>query len=166
MTNKPEAPENSGQESDESLVTDAASEQDDKAEDDESEVDSELMDMQYALAAALESHSKIEDELLFQVLEPFFPSGQGPLAAMRAEHDEIDGSMERVLASTDLEERRALLKRISELAREHFAKEEQVLFPMAEQRLGVARLEEIGERWAEERNVVLGTPIPFGGPVA
>lgn len=52
MTNKPEAPENSGQESDESLVTDAASEQDDKAENDESEVDSELMDMQYALAAA------------------------------------------------------------------------------------------------------------------
>ena len=119
-----------------------------------------------AMAGALESHSKIEDQFLFQVLEPFFPSGQGPLAAMRAEHDEIDGSMERVLASTDLEERRALLKRISELAREHFAKEEQVLFPMAEQRLGVARLEEIGERWAEERNVVLGTPIPFGGPVA
>ncbi len=119
-----------------------------------------------ALAAALKSHAQLEDKLLFQVMDPFFPSGAGPLAVMRDEHDEIEGSVDRLLGGVSLEEGRDLLERIAARARDHFAKEEQVLFPMAEQRLGVEALEEIGERWAEERNVVLGTLMPFGGPVA
>lgn len=109
-----------------------------------------------ALAAALKSHAQIEDALLFTALDPFLPPGAGPVAVMRAEHEEIEGAVERLLGGVALEEGRALLERIAPLARQHFAKEEQVLFPMAEQRLGAARLEELGARWAEERGVAVG----------
>lgn len=109
-----------------------------------------------ALAAALKSHAQIEDRLLFAAMDPFFPPGMGPLAVMRGEHEEIEGSVERLLGGVELEEGRELLGRIAGLAHEHFAKEEQVLFPMAEARLGEARLAEIGDHWAEERGVALG----------
>lgn len=108
-----------------------------------------------ALEKALASHAGIEDELLFQAMEPFFPGGSGPLEVMRAEHQEIEGSVERALREDDLEEARRLLVLIAHLARDHFAKEEQVLFPMAQQFLGDEKLEEIGERWAEQREVTL-----------
>jgi len=109
-----------------------------------------------ALAAALKSHAQIEDSLLFQALDPVFPPGMGPLAVMRDEHEEIEGSIDRVLGGAGLEQGRMLLVDLSALAHDHFAKEEQVLFPMAEQHLGEARLTEIGARWAEERGVTLG----------
>ncbi len=108
-----------------------------------------------ALAAALKSHAQIEEELLFTAMDPFFPPGVGPLAVMRAEHEEIEGSVERLLAGVGLEEGRGLLMRIPELAREHFGKEENILYPMAEQQLGAARLTELGERWGEKRGVAL-----------
>jgi len=109
-----------------------------------------------ALEAALGSHAQVEDSLLFTAMDGFFPPGVGPLAVMRGEHQEIEGSVERALASDDLELVRSLLRRIPGLAREHFAKEEQVLFPMAEQHLGEEELTTIGARWAAERGVVLG----------
>lgn len=107
-----------------------------------------------ALEKALASHAGIENELLFQPLEPYFPGG-GPLEVMRAEHDEIEGSVGRALTVDDLDEARRLLVVIADLARDHFAKEEQVLFPMAQQFLGDDKLTEIGERWGEQRQVTL-----------
>lgn len=112
-----------------------------------------------ALAAALKSHAQIEDSLLFQAMDPFFPAGMGPLAVMRGEHEEIEGSVERLLGGVELEEGRELLGRIAGLARDHFSKEEQVLFPMAEQHLGAARLAEICEKWAEERGVSVAATV-------
>jgi iron-sulfur cluster repair protein YtfE (RIC family) len=109
-----------------------------------------------ALQATLGSHAQLEETLLFTALDPFFPPGVGPLAVMRAEHQEIEGSVEKALTSDDVEIVRGLLVRIPELAREHFAKEEQVLFRMAEQQLGEEKLTELGQRWAEERGVAVG----------
>lgn len=112
-----------------------------------------------ALAAALKSHAQIEERLLFQALDPHLPPGMGPLAVMRSEHDEIESSVERVVHGVGADEGRELLGRIAGLAHEHFAKEEQVLFPLAEERLGAGQLEEIGARWAEERGVTIGSPM-------
>jgi hemerythrin-like domain-containing protein len=41
------------------------------------------------------------------------------------------------------------------LARQHFAKEEQVLFPMAQQVLDDQELFELGAQWAKGRKVLL-----------
>lgn len=106
------------------------------------------------LEAALEAHARLEEELLFCELEGRLPP-QGPLAVMRAEHDEI----ERLLASfphqEDPAEAYRAIKRLSSVARDHFAKEEQVLFPLAERLLGEERLRELGSRWASTCGVTL-----------
>ena len=103
------------------------------------------------LAAGLASHAHIEDELLFVPLEgPLGPNG-GPLAVMRMEHEEVEGTLERLAHAADLEEAQSLASHLVSVAREHFAKEEQVLFPMAEQLLPEAELRGLGEQWAARR---------------
>jgi iron-sulfur cluster repair protein YtfE (RIC family) len=108
-------------------------------------------------AAALVSkavivHAELEDELLFTALEARMGPA-GPLAVMRSEHDEIHrrleggadgeaGALQRVLGMIPI-------------AREHFAKEEQVLFQMARQVLSTEELEQLSVRWADERQVAI-----------
>ncbi|HEX9670722.1 MAG TPA: hemerythrin domain-containing protein [Thermoanaerobaculia bacterium] len=108
------------------------------------------------LRQAIESHAQLEDELLFCALEPSLPAQQGPLAVMRMEHAEIEGSLERLARETAAEGAGALLLHLAEVARDHFAKEEQVLFPLAERVLPAERLVEIGTTWAERRAVLVG----------
>lgn len=105
------------------------------------------------LAAGLETHAHVEDELLFAALEPYLGSAAGPLLVMRHEHAEIEGALARVGQAEDLAVARDLLGQAVHVAREHFAKEEHVLFPMATQFLGDARLSELGVAWAARREV-------------
>ncbi|HZD57759.1 MAG TPA: hemerythrin domain-containing protein [Anaerolineales bacterium] len=104
------------------------------------------------LKAAVETHAQIEEELLFKTLEPHLGGG-GPLAVMRMEHSEIEGGLSTLPDAEDVETAGHLLLRVVQVARQHFAKEEQVLFPMAEQVLGPERLADLGEQWAEWRKV-------------
>ena len=107
------------------------------------------------LAAALDSHARLEDELLFTALEPHLGAQGGPLAMMRTEHDEIEGGLSRMPGLEDLTEAKKLLIHVVEVARGHFAKEEQVLYPMAEQVLGAGTLAHLGAEWAGQRKVVI-----------
>jgi hemerythrin-like domain-containing protein len=107
------------------------------------------------LAAALKPHASMEDELLFSSLESHLGTNEGPLAVMRTEHNEIEGALARVQEVKDLAEARALVLHAVRTAREHFAKEEQVLFPMAEQVLGAEALTQLTAAWAERRGVTI-----------
>jgi iron-sulfur cluster repair protein YtfE (RIC family) len=104
------------------------------------------------LAAALIPHAEMENDLLFAALE-----GQGgdagPTPVMRAEHREIEEALLRARDSRELDDARDLLRFAVEQARDHFAKEEQVLFPIAEQLLGAEALHRLGEEWARRRRV-------------
>jgi len=115
----------------------------------------ELADLLLAgrcLEAALLSHAKVEDDLLFPAVEARMPPG-GPAAQMRLEHEEIDAELTRLRnADTEAEGRRALATAIA-LARDHFKKEEQVLFPLAEELVGREELERLCQSWAELRGV-------------
>lgn len=104
------------------------------------------------LNATLASHAHLEDELLFTALDPYL-GPMGPLAVMRMEHDQIEGLLERIPAAQDLRQAQGLLQQTVQLARSHFAKEEQVLYPIAEQALDQARLAELAVQWAERRGV-------------
>jgi hemerythrin-like domain-containing protein len=106
------------------------------------------------LAAALAGHAQLEEDLLFKTLERHIGS-IGPLAVMRMEHDQIEEGLERLPAVRELEQVRELLLQIVEVARGHFAKEEQVLFPMASQALSTETLIDLGEQWARRRAVTL-----------
>lgn len=115
----------------------------------------ELADLLLAgrcLEAALLSHAQVEDDLLFPAVEARMPP-DGPAAQMRLEHEEIDAELTRLRdAETEAEGRRALATAIA-LARDHFRKEEQVLFPLAEELVGREELERLCQSWAERRGV-------------
>ena len=106
------------------------------------------------LQAALESHARIENDLLFAALEPSL-GGQGPLAVMRHEHDQIEGGLAAVQTAGGLAPAQELLLHVVATARSHFAKEEQILFPMARQALTEAEQARLAEAWAERRQVVV-----------
>lgn len=102
------------------------------------------------LTAAIKSHAALEEELLFVEMESL-PEAAGPIAVMRAEHIDIEASLARACESDDLEEATDLLLHVVDVARPHFAKEEDVLFPLAEQLLDEGTLLELGDRWSGRR---------------
>jgi hemerythrin-like domain-containing protein len=126
------------------------------------------------LMAGLVPHARIENEVLFPVLEEQWGE-LGPTQVFRVEHaeiegglvklqelrelmhvhDEIEGALARLPELTDANQARRLVRDVLALAREHFAKEESMLFPMAEQMLDARALEQLGLRWAERRGVDL-----------
>lgn len=103
------------------------------------------------VAAGLRTHAQIEDDLLFVSLEQHLGSSGGPIAVMRAEHEEIEGTLDRLSRVSHVREARTLALHLRAVAREHFAKEEQVLFPMAEQLLGEEALRSLGQEWMARR---------------
>lgn len=107
------------------------------------------------LAAALVPHAKLEDELLFNPLEEYAGPDADPISIMRFEHEAIETSLMRAQASRDLSDAQQLLLLAVERAREHFAKEEMVLFPLADREIDQERLEELGEQWASRRAVAV-----------
>lgn len=107
------------------------------------------------LTAALATHAHMEDELLFVALEAHMDPQFGPLAVMRMEHNEIEGSLVRLQEVQNLVEAKNLLLHAIQIARAHFAKEEQVLFPMAGQMLEAKNLVQLGKQWAELRKVMI-----------
>ena len=127
------------------------------------------------LAGGLVPHALIENEILFPAIEAQMGGSFGPIPVMRAEHAEIEGSLERLqqlheltqahddiegafarLPDTrDTQAARELVRHTIQVAREHFAKEEQILFPMAIEMLNDSTLRELGQQWAARRGVMV-----------
>ena len=104
------------------------------------------------LGAAILSHARIEDEVLFPAMDPHLGPG-GPLAVMREEHKEIDEFLTSIPNATTLDQVRDNLEMLIQVARDHFAKEEHALFNMARQFLSADELESLGARWGQMRNI-------------
>jgi iron-sulfur cluster repair protein YtfE (RIC family) len=112
----------------------------------------ELIGAESLLSSAVLSHAALEDEVLFPALVER-GQAEGPLDVMRAEHKEIELLAAAVRASMTLEEAKEVMFRLIDTLREHFGKEERVLFPMCERLLGAQKLMELGEHWARRRGV-------------
>lgn len=106
------------------------------------------------LAAALESHAHLENDLLFEPLRAR-AGDEGIFVAMLEEHEAIEAALHELAATRDLERARDLALEVVHLARQHFAKEENVAFPMADRLLEKAEQEKLIARWARARTVVL-----------
>jgi hemerythrin-like domain-containing protein len=118
--------------------------------------DDKLRAATLGLAEAIESHAELEDELLFDPLSASDLMPPGPIAAMRAEHREIEILLGQVLAPAAAPGRakpQRTVARLVELLLHHFEHEEQVLFPIAATLLDGARVDELGAIWAERRGV-------------
>lgn len=115
----------------------------------------EVREQAALLAAALVTHAKLEDVLLFDRMRAA-GADEGLLDTMEAEHTDIAGLLTRAQGSQDARVSREHLLDAVALAREHFAKEERLAFPLAERALGAAVLTELGVGWSTRRDVYLG----------
>jgi hypothetical protein len=115
----------------------------------------EVREQAALLAAALITHAKLEDALLFVRMRSA-GADEGLLATMEEEHTEIAAGLTRAQGTQDAALARTELLEAVSLAREHFAREERFAFPLAESVLGAAALSELGVTWSERRDVFLG----------
>lgn len=110
------------------------------------------------LAAMVDRHATLEEDLLFHALEPRLGRDAGPLAVMWAEHEEMAKRLTEIESADGLGRAVDLIETALNLARSHFQKEEQVLFPLAERLLDRDTLIDLGRAWAERRGVAVGWP--------
>jgi hemerythrin-like domain-containing protein len=106
----------------------------------------------------LEPHSEREEGVLFKMMEAYIGKEMGPLAVMEYEHDQAKGCIGKFIENTkqdrpfskeEMMENVELIKNAYFILVDHFAKEEKVLFPMAENLLS---LEEKVELLQQIRN--------------
>ncbi len=107
-----------------------------------------------ALSAVVLSHSNLEEELLFPALETHMGTA-GPLAVMRTEHIEIEQALRQLEAAQNLDEGADYIARALSILRDHFQKEEEVLFSIARQTLDEETQIRLGKAWAKARRVTI-----------
>lgn len=118
------------------------------------EVLTDVQRLTRALAAALISHARVEDEMLFPALETHL-GPEGLLAVMREEHEGIDAAIKEIATAGTCEAAAERLRYALQVTREHFAKEERVLFHMATELMSEQDLEKLGSNWAAARGVAI-----------
>ena len=125
--------------------------------DTKSAVFNELIAKVEAFFSELDPHSEREEGVLFIMMEAYIGKS-GPLAVMEYEHDQakrnINGFFELVKSADKLSEEQmeygaGLIRDAANILFDHFAKEENVLFPMAERMLSDDEKEELKRKIAE-----------------
>lgn len=104
----------------------------------------------------LEPHSEREEGVLFGMMAAYIGRESGPIAVMEYEHDRAKSLIGTFLKNTEnglegyskekMKEDAALVKEANYTLVDHFSKEENVLFPMAERMLTVEEKQELVER--------------------
>ena len=107
-----------------------------------------------ALAAVVEKlhepHSKTEDDLFIEPLEHCFDQ-IGQNETFHEEHRRIEEMLASVQKTRTLADAKKILLEAMSAAREHFDKEERIVFPMAERVLKAKTLSELGKEWLRKR---------------
>ncbi|WP_254842607.1 hemerythrin domain-containing protein [Bacillus sp. MRMR6] len=100
--------------------------------------------------AELEPHSEREEGILFPMMGVYLGTTSGPIAVMEYEHDQAKGHIGEFLGKSgdgltieNMKSLAELVKNAYFILTEHFSKEENVLFPMAERMLSDEEKEEL-----------------------
>jgi hemerythrin-like domain-containing protein len=105
------------------------------------------------LAATLDRHANLEEDLLFDALEAKMGDDQA-VRKVRQDHARIEQLMQDVLGHLDNIQRlghaRSILLQAIKVARAHFNREEKETFPLAEEILGEEKLIQLGAQLEEE----------------
>ena len=109
-----------------------------------------------ALAAVVvavhEPHAKTEDDLFMEPLEHCFDQiGQNEL--FHQEHRQIEAALARASQAKTVKEAKRILLGAIAASREHFDKEERIVFPLAERVLKAKTLSEMGKAWLRRREM-------------
>lgn len=92
----------------------------------------------------LRGHGETETNLAYSALDHGLAS-KGEVDRLYQDHHEIDDHLKRVHTATDLKEAKRLLKKALGATREHFRREEQVVFPILEETLQPETLAALGQ---------------------
>jgi iron-sulfur cluster repair protein YtfE (RIC family) len=109
--------------------------------------------------AALESHMKIEEEVLFPAFEQATGMTSGPTAVMRGEHQQMLKALDAMNAARlagDTQRFESLARSFMGVLDAHSAKEENILYPMCDRMVGGLSGEQLRERLQQLRTG--GTP--------
>ena len=112
----------------------------------------EVKAMAALLEAALRSHAELEDDLLFNGLEPGLDQ-MGKLEKVQHEHDAICKGLEQVRVARTLKDSQRRLLNVAHLTRKEFDLEDRIIFRMAEDLLREDTLRDLGRQWARRRIV-------------
>jgi hemerythrin-like domain-containing protein len=112
----------------------------------------EVKAMAALLEAALKSHADLEDDLLFNGLEPGLDQ-MGKLEKVQHEHDAICKGLNLVRHARTRKDAQRRLLNVVHLARKEFDLEDRILFRLAEDLLREDTLRKLGRQWALRRIV-------------
>jgi hemerythrin-like domain-containing protein len=112
----------------------------------------EIKAMAALLESALTTHAALEDELLFDGLEPGLDQ-IGKLEKVQHEHDAISKGLALVRHSKTRSEAQRRLLNVVHLTRKEFDLEDRIIFKLAEETLRADTLEKLGKTWARKRMV-------------
>ena len=111
-----------------------------------------------ALAAVVDKvhapHAKTEDDLFMEPLEHCFDQ-IGQQETFHDEHELIEAELAKVHKARDVKAAKKILLGAIAASREHFDKEERIVFPLAERILKAKTLSELGEAWLRRREVAV-----------
>jgi regulator of cell morphogenesis and NO signaling len=107
--------------------------------------------------AELDPHSEREESVLFPMLGEYIGTTSGPIAVMEYEHEQaksfiktfLEGAEAETLSTEKIKSLAELVKNAHNILTEHFTKEENVLFTMAERMLSDEEKEELFRRIQE-----------------
>lgn len=107
------------------------------------------------LDAMLEAHGQVEDKLVMEPLDHCLDQiGQNEV--IHAEHEHIETLLKQVRSCRDLKQAKKLLVIAAVVCRQHFDREERIIFPLAEKWLKAKTLQTLGSEWVAMRKQVLG----------
>ena len=100
----------------------------------------ELIHEVKVFSTKLEFHSVREENYLFRMMEVYIGKSGGPIAVMEYEHEQANGFISEFLKNSESTDQTtdsmiknsSLIKNAYYTLLDHFSKEEQVLYPMAE----------------------------------
>lgn len=99
-----------------------------------------------------EPHAKTEDDLFMEPLEHCFDQ-IGQQETFHQEHEKIEKTLAAALEATTVRDARRILLDAIATSRDHFDKEERIVFPLAERILKAKTLSELGQTWLERRHM-------------
>ena len=109
-----------------------------------------------ALAAVVEKvhepHAKTEDDLFMEPLEHCFDQ-IGQQETFHEEHRRIEETLASVHRARTLQQAKRILLAAMATSRDHFDKEERIVFPLAERVLKARTLSELGQAWLRRREM-------------
>ena len=113
---------------------------------------SEVRTLASVMETMLESHSRVEDDLLIAPMEHCMEQ-LGQKDTFHKEHEEIDEALRRIPRTTNVIQARRMLLKAVVASRRHFDKEERIVFPLAERVLNENTLRTLGQSWMKRSKV-------------